>query len=210
MEPVKDNNLDYTMNILENALSLLLGADVAVNDMSFDVDTDEGTCDIRISADVDGDDLACDCDDDNDEEVCDGDCDNCVYADCDDDDVPCLGIPPIDNIIFNPPATIVLWCDGTKTVVKCMEGQKFERYAGFAAAVMKKLFGSSSHAKHVMEECTLEKDEPEKKPESKRVDEKPKTKANNFEANLNLDTIVKALLNIPRIADILEEEKDKE
>ena len=28
-------------------------------------------------------------------------------------------IPKINKVIFNPPATIVLWADGTKTVVKC-------------------------------------------------------------------------------------------
>ena len=28
-------------------------------------------------------------------------------------------LPHISKVIFNPPATIVLWGDGTKTVVKC-------------------------------------------------------------------------------------------
>ena len=31
---------------------------------------------------------------------------------------------PIKKVIFNPPATIVLWGDGTKTVVKC-QGDKW-------------------------------------------------------------------------------------
>ena len=33
-------------------------------------------------------------------------------------------IPTIKKVIFNPPATIVLWGDGTKTVVKC-QGDKW-------------------------------------------------------------------------------------
>ena len=60
-------------------------------------------------------------------------------------------LPPIKRVLFNNPATIVFWADGTKTIVKCMEGEKFERYAGFAAACMKKLFKSTLHAKDIME-----------------------------------------------------------
>lgn len=39
--------------------------------------------------------------------------------------VNCKGFvtPQIKNVIFNPPATIVFWIDGTKTVVKCQNGE---------------------------------------------------------------------------------------
>lgn len=37
----------------------------------------------------------------------------------------------IDKVIFNPPATIVFWKDGTKTVVKCKEGEEFSEWAEF-------------------------------------------------------------------------------
>ena len=63
------------------------------------------------------------------------------------------GIPDVRRVIFNNPATIVFWDDGTKTVVKAMKGEKFERYAGFAMACMKKMFGSTGRAKAIMEEC---------------------------------------------------------
>lgn len=53
----------------------------------------------------------------------------------------------IDRIIYNEPATIVFWADGTKTVVKCMEGEPFDKYAGFCAALAKKIYGSTSRAK---------------------------------------------------------------
>ena len=35
------------------------------------------------------------------------------------------GCPGIKKVIFNDPATIVLWDDGTKTVVKCSEGDTY-------------------------------------------------------------------------------------
>lgn len=50
-------------------------------------------------------------------------------------------LPEIKNVIFNDPATIVFWSDGTKTVVKCMEGKEFNTWDGFAMAICKKLFG---------------------------------------------------------------------
>lgn len=38
-------------------------------------------------------------------------------------------LPEIKKVIFNPPATIVFWLDGTKTVVKCKEGEEFSEWA---------------------------------------------------------------------------------
>lgn len=50
-------------------------------------------------------------------------------------------VPNINKVIFNPPATIVFWSDGTKTVVKCMEGREFDKWEGLSMAICKKLFG---------------------------------------------------------------------
>lgn len=55
----------------------------------------------------------------------------------------------IKRVIYHDPATIVFWTDGTKTVVKCMEGQQYEKYAGFCAALAKKIYGSTSKAKKI-------------------------------------------------------------
>ena len=60
-----------------------------------------------------------------------------------------ITIPAIKRIVYHDPATIVFWQDGTKTVVKCMDGEPFEKYAGFCAALAKKVFGSTSKAKKV-------------------------------------------------------------
>ena len=47
----------------------------------------------------------------------------------------------ITKVIFNNPATIVLWSDGTKTVVKCDERDEFDPEKGLAMAICKKHFG---------------------------------------------------------------------
>ena len=48
----------------------------------------------------------------------------------------------IKNVIFNPPATIVFWNDGTKTVVKCQNDEAFDPEKGLAMAIAKKHFGN--------------------------------------------------------------------
>ena len=44
------------------------------------------------------------------------------------------------NVIFNGPATIVFWNDGTKTVVKC-EGEAFDKEKGHTMAIAKRAIG---------------------------------------------------------------------
>lgn len=51
----------------------------------------------------------------------------------------------IKKVIFNGPATIILWDDGTKTVVKCKEGDPYSKEAGFALCLLKKLSGNDFH-----------------------------------------------------------------
>lgn len=58
----------------------------------------------------------------------------------------------VKKIIFNDPATIVYWQDGTKTVVKTMEGTAFNPYYGFLCAVGKKLYGSNSAINRIIKE----------------------------------------------------------
>ena len=54
-------------------------------------------------------------------------------------------IPEIKNVIFNDPATIVFWEDGTKTVVKCQDGDEFDPEKGLAMAIVKKAYGNKSN-----------------------------------------------------------------
>lgn len=48
------------------------------------------------------------------------------------------------QVIFNPPATVVLWTDGTKTVVKCDPEDTFNETTGVALCYMKKALGNTS------------------------------------------------------------------
>ena len=50
--------------------------------------------------------------------------------------------PEIKNVIFNDPATIVFWTDGTKTVVKCQEGDIFDPEKGLTMAIAKKAYSN--------------------------------------------------------------------
>ncbi len=64
--------------------------------------------------------------------------------------VPCAPsalTTPITKVIHSGAKTIVFWDDGDKTIVSCGAGDEYDEYAGFCAAVTKKLFGSTSAAK---------------------------------------------------------------
>ena len=58
---------------------------------------------------------------------------------------PLDNIPEIKKVIFNDPATIVYWKDGTKTVVKCQKGDDFDSEKGFAMAFLKKCWGNKGN-----------------------------------------------------------------
>lgn len=48
----------------------------------------------------------------------------------------------IKNVIFAPPATIVYWSDGSKTVVKCSEKDVFDPEKGLTMAIAKRCGGN--------------------------------------------------------------------
>lgn len=50
--------------------------------------------------------------------------------------------PEIKDVIFSPPATIVKWDDGTKTVVKVQNGEDYDPEKGLAMAISKKALGN--------------------------------------------------------------------
>lgn len=51
----------------------------------------------------------------------------------------------IQNVIFHPPATIVFWNDGTKTVVKTQNGEPFDPEKGLAMAILKRIRSENGH-----------------------------------------------------------------
>lgn len=58
----------------------------------------------------------------------------------------------IDRVIFNAPATIVFWADGTKTVVKCQDGDTYSKETGLAVAIAKKVFGNKGNFNEVFKQ----------------------------------------------------------
>lgn len=49
----------------------------------------------------------------------------------------------IKKVIFNNPATIVYWLDGSKTVVKCLADEVYDPEKGLALCICKKVFGNT-------------------------------------------------------------------
>ncbi len=61
-------------------------------------------------------------------------------------------LPAINGVIFDEEAgvTVLEWYDGVKTIVHCGEGETFDRYTGFMAAICKRMFGGTTTAKKLM------------------------------------------------------------
>jgi hypothetical protein len=55
---------------------------------------------------------------------------------------PSVTYPGIKKVIFSNPCTIVLWDDGTKTVVRCTN-EEFDPEKGLAMAIAKKTLGNN-------------------------------------------------------------------
>ena len=58
-------------------------------------------------------------------------------------------IPAIKKVIFNNPATIVIWNDGTKTTVKCSERDEYSEEVGLAMCISKKALGNKGNFNEV-------------------------------------------------------------
>lgn len=51
----------------------------------------------------------------------------------------------IDKVIFNDPATIIVFKNGEKVIVKCQEGDTYDKEKGLALAIIKFAFGNTSY-----------------------------------------------------------------
>lgn len=72
-------------------------------------------------------------------------------------------LPKIKKVIFNDPATIIIWSDKSKTVVKCMDGDTWDPEKGFMAAYLTKILGQkrfhSELKKYVKPQVELEEND---------------------------------------------------
>lgn len=62
----------------------------------------------------------------------------------------------IEKVIYNDPATIVLWNDGTKTVVKCQRFDVYDPQVGFLMCIAKKAYGNGGKFNDVIREHVQE------------------------------------------------------
>lgn len=58
--------------------------------------------------------------------------------------------PSITKVLYSNPATIVFWEDGTKTVVKCQEGDKYSYAEGIMHAIIRKMFGNNKQYSDIL------------------------------------------------------------
>lgn len=71
-----------------------------------------------------------------------------------------VGKPSIKNVIFNAPATVVYWSDGTKTVVKCQAGDTYSKETGLSLCIAKKYLGNKGNFNEVFKKWIPEETEP--------------------------------------------------
>ena len=67
----------------------------------------------------------------------------------------------IKKVIFNNPATIVYWGDGTKTVVKCGEREAYDEEKGLALCFMKKALNNKGNYNNLFRKYIKEKKDAE-------------------------------------------------
>lgn len=68
----------------------------------------------------------------------------------------------IKRVIFNDPATVVYWLDGTKTVVKCQPGDTYSKETGLALCIAKKFLGNKGNFNDVFNQWIPRETEPVK------------------------------------------------
>lgn len=71
----------------------------------------------------------------------------------------------ISKVVFNDPATIIIWSDGVKTVVKCGDRDQFDPEKGLAMAIAKRVLGNQGNYYNELKKWLPDKEEKEEKRE---------------------------------------------
>lgn len=61
----------------------------------------------------------------------------------------------IEKVVYNNPATIVFWSDGTKTVSKCSKNDTYDKEKGLLLCVFQKFVGKQEVSALLAEWCNL-------------------------------------------------------
>lgn len=64
----------------------------------------------------------------------------------------------IKNVYFNDPVTVVMWNDGTKTIVRCSENDFYDPEKGLAMAIVKKAYGNDNKFHKIFKKWIPEED----------------------------------------------------
>lgn len=70
--------------------------------------------------------------------------------------------PEIKNVYFNDPVTVVIWSDGSKTIVRCQPGDTYSKETGLALCIAKKFLGNKGNFNKVFKKWIHEETEPVK------------------------------------------------
>lgn len=99
----------------------------------------------------------------------------------------------IKNVIFAPPATIVYWSDGSKTVVKCSEKDVFDPEKGLAMAIAKRCGGNKgSYYKEIQNWVEKSGKKYPGKPAARKAVDLDVLKKYSSEANKDFDKLLSA------------------
>lgn len=86
-------------------------------------------------------------------------------------------VPKIKKVYFNKPVTVVLWEDGTKTVVKCQPGERYDAEKGLAMAISKKALGNTSKWYDALKKELENAPKPKKRSSTKKKEDSNDEKA---------------------------------
>lgn len=67
----------------------------------------------------------------------------------------------IEKVIYNDPATIVIWRNGGKTIVKCQPGDIYDPEKGLALCIMKRALGNAGNYNNIFRKWLPEKGDKE-------------------------------------------------
>ena len=67
----------------------------------------------------------------------------------------------IKNVYFNDPATVVIWNDGTKSIVRCSENDFYDPEKGLAMAIVKKVYGNGNSFHKIFKKWLPDEDDAE-------------------------------------------------
>ncbi len=70
--------------------------------------------------------------------------------------------PQMQKVIFNNPATVVVWDDDTKTVVKCGDRDVYDPEKGLALCFMKKMLGNTGRYYETVKKALAEYEKTQK------------------------------------------------